>query len=66
MGTGGIVGLALISAGALDCVVAVALVGPRSPDARTRQVVVGAMVSGGVLMMLLGGAFMAGVIPLGE
>ncbi len=59
-------GIALVAAGAADCVVALALLGPRIADPNTRRIVVGAVFSGGVMMALLGGAIYGGIFPIGE
>ena len=61
-----ILGLALIAAGVMDCLVAVAFVGPRIPEPGKRQVVVMAVASGGAMMVLVGVAFLLGVIPMNE
>jgi len=67
MTTSQLFGTALICAGIFDCVLAVAVIGPRAPDGARRRIVVGARVAGGVVMALLGAAFLLGVFPaLGE
>ena len=65
MDTHVVIGIALVAAGAADMALAVALVGPRLPAGPQRSVVVGALVSGGALMALVGGAIWLRVIPLG-
>jgi hypothetical protein len=56
-----ILGWVLVAAGVLDVLTAVLVLGPRLPEPR-RPVVLGAVLSGGVLMALLGGCFLAGLL----
>jgi hypothetical protein len=64
VGINAIVGFSLIVAGFADCAIAMFVLRPRIPDAMRRQVIVMAMVSGGAMMILLGGAIWAGVLDL--
>ena len=63
MTTAQFIGTALIGAGALDCVVAVAVLGPRLSSSAPRRMVVAGMISGGVVVALVGVAFLLGVFP---
>jgi hypothetical protein len=56
-----ILGWVLVVAGVLDVLTALLVLGPRLPEPR-RPVVVGAVLSGGVLMALLGGCFRSGLL----
>jgi hypothetical protein len=54
-------GWVLVVAGVVDVATAVLVLRPRLPEAR-RAVVVSAVASGGALMVLLGAAFLAGLL----
>ena len=59
-----IVGAVLVLAGLADCAVGMFLLGPRIRDENRRRVIVMAIVSGGAMMILLGGAIGMGVMDL--
>ena len=61
MSTHQIVGIALLCTGLLDIVLALVVVGPRLPEERRRFVQL-ALLTGAVLMIALGTAFLSGAL----
>ena len=59
-----LIGWALVAGGAADFLVGFFVVGRRVPPEK-RPVVIAALALGGVGMIALGGAFLAGLVPLG-
>ena len=61
-----LVGVVLVLVGALDFLVGYLLIIPRVASGSTRTILRLAFALGGILMILLGAAFLLGIIPMGE
>lgn len=58
-----IVGWVLVLVGVLDPLLGILLVAPRTPDPGKRRVLIAALGTSGIACLLLGAAFLAGLLP---
>ncbi len=59
-----VLGWLCIVVGFVDVAVARLILTPRLPDPRTRGLVVAAVTFGGFMMIVMGGVFLFGIIPI--